>query len=98
MRSTASVLERGSVSDLAESFEAICAELQVPGAGSFEAVVDIVDVLYTRGFEPLSEGCGSIFRVDSDAVFPSGAAAEYAVELGPGLARELEGLDEDGVG
>ena len=45
-----------------------------------------------------SEGLCALLGEDGDAVFPGGAAAEDAVELGAGLAGELEGLDEDGVG
>ena len=44
------------------------------------------------------EGFCTLLGVDGDAVLPGGAAAEDAVELGAGLAGQLEGLDEDGVG
>ena len=45
-----------------------------------------------------TEGLLALLGEDGDAVLPGGAAAEDAVELGAGLARQFEGFDEDGVG
>src|ERR1700722_1584573 len=70
----------------------------VPGVGVLEGVVDVVDVFYAGGVEPVFEGLCSLLGVDGDAVLPGGAAAEDAVEAGSGFGGELEGLDEDGVG
>ena len=78
--------------------KALRAELEIPGAGGEEGFVHVFDVFDACGFEPVLEGLGALLGVDGDAVFPGGAAAEDAVELGAGLAGEFEGLDEDGVG
>jgi len=70
----------------------------VPGVGAFQGLVDVVDVFYAGGVEPVFEGLGALLGVDGDAVLPGGAAAEDSVEGGAGFYGELEGLDEDGVG
>jgi hypothetical protein len=63
-----------------------------------EGVVDVGDVFYAGGVEPVFEGLGTLLGVDGDAVLPGGAATEDAVEGGAGLDGKLEGFDEDGVG
>ncbi len=57
----------------------------VPGVGLLEGVVDVVDVFYSGGIEPVFEGLGAVLGVDGDAVLPGGAAAEDAVEAGAGF-------------
>src|SRR5271166_527779 len=69
---------------------------RVPTGGSFQLVVDVVDVLDAFGFEPLAEGGCALFGVDRDAVLPGGAAAQDAVELYAGFSGEFEGLAELG--
>src|SRR5260370_19103659 len=70
----------------------------VPGVGLLEGVVDVVDVFYAGGVEPVFEGLRALLGVDGDAVLPGGAAAKDPVEAGAGFDGEFEGLDEDGVG
>ena len=88
----------GAATRSAEFVHALGAEFEVPGAGGFEGFVDVLDIFDAGGVEPLFEGVGALHGVDADAVFPGGAAAEDAVELGTGFGGELEGFDEDGVG
>ena len=57
----------------------------VPGVGLLEGVVDVVDVFYAGGVEPVFEGLWALLGVDGDAVLPGGAAAEDAVEAGAGF-------------
>jgi hypothetical protein len=73
-------------------------DLLVPRVGAFEGVVDVVDVFDADGVEPVFEGLRALLGVDGDAVFPSGAAAEDAVEAGTRFDGQFEGLNEDGVG
>src|SRR5580704_9978129 len=83
---------------LPESNDGLHVDFAVPGACGLQGVVDVVDVFDAGGFEPVAEGLLALLGVDGDAVFPCGAAAEDSVVLGAGLACQLEGLDEDGVG
>src|SRR6202012_2855453 len=59
--------------------------LLVPAVRSFERLVDVVDVFYAGGVEPLFEGLRALGGVNLDAVLPGGAAAEDSVEAGAGL-------------
>ena len=70
----------------------------VPGVGTLQGLIDVVDVFYTGGVEPILEGLGALLGVNGDAVLPGGAAAEDAVEAGAGFDGELEGFDKDWVG
>ena len=71
--------------------------LRYQGLAAFEGFVDVLDVFNAGGVKPVLEGLGALFGVDRDSVFPGGAAAEDAIELGAGFAGEGEGLDEDRV-
>ena len=74
------------------------AEAFMPRGGGFERGVDVLNIANAFILQPIFKGLGALLGVDGDAVLPGGAAAEDAVEGGAGLARQLQGFDEDGVG
>src|SRR5690348_12307245 len=61
-----------------------------PRLGGGQALVHVVDVGDALLAEPLLEGLQPLLGVDGNAVFPGGAAAEHAGEVGAGLGGELE--------
>jgi hypothetical protein len=89
---------RGFVFAIGWRIELFGFDFFVPGVCALESLIDVVDVFYAGGVEPVFEGLGALLGVDGDAVFPGGAAAEDSVEAGAGFYGELEGFDEDGVG
>ena len=60
---------------IATEFQLFGLDFFVPGVGAFEGLVDVVNVFYACGVEPVFEGFGTLLGVDGDAVFPGGAAA-----------------------
>src|ERR1700722_5964964 len=66
----------------------------MPRGCSFEFTVDVVDVLYAFGFQPLAERRRALLGVNRNTLFPGGAPAEDTVELHSRFAREFKRFAE----
>src|ERR1700678_326718 len=67
---------------------------RMPRGCGLQLFVDVMDVLYALGFQPLAESLCPLFGVDGNAVLPGRASAEHAVELHARFSGEFEGLAE----
>src|SRR5271166_6384092 len=67
---------------------------RMPRSRRLQLAIDVIDVLHPFGLKPRAERRRPVLGVNRDAVLPSRASAQHAVELHSGFARQFQRLAE----